>query len=349
MFDIFKNDKGIALVFVLWVLIFLTIITGSFCFSARKNSDFSFYEGLHTKAYYIAEAGIYKTIAGMIDEIKTHSSGKYRINIQIPPEKFSDGEFKVFISNYAGKVNLNKADANLLRLILGNFELSEENKNIIIDSILDWRDKDHLHRLNGAEQDYYQSLPKPYDCRNGDFITISELLKVRGITKKIFNAGLKDIVSVKKDENLLLPLRSSIQNYLQLQNREVTKGIQTFLSLEKRRDMSRIGKLYDYSKININAASQRMLISLPGMTQSLVKEIVAYRKEKDFISLSDFEKIVGKEVFAGLKDYVSLALSRYYTITSVAGVNNFDVVQQIKMDIWLDNTNFDGYKVLQRY
>ena len=349
MADILENNNGVALVFVLWVLVFLTIITGAFSFSARRNSDYSFYEGLYIKAYYIAEAGIHKTIAGMIDEVKARKPDKYRINTEIPLEKFSDAEFNVFISNYAGKVNLNKADANSLRLILGAFELSEGEKNIIIDSILDWRDKDHLYRLNGAEQDYYQSLPKPYDCRDGDFITIGELLKVRGITKKIFNNGLKDIVSVKKDENLLLPIRSSIQNYLQLENREVASGIQTFLSLEKRRDMNRIGKLYDYSKININAASQRMLISLPGMTESLVEAIVEYRKEKDFISLSDFEKIVGKEVFTGLKDYVSLSLSRYYTITSVARVSDSDIVQRVKMDIWLDNTNFDGYKVLQRY
>jgi len=349
MFNFFKNDKGIALVFVLWVLVFLTIITGSFCFSARRNSEYSFYQGLHTKAYYIAEAGIHKAIADMIDAAKSNKPGKYRINTKIPPEKFFDGEFTVLISNYAGKINLNKADANLLSVVLGTFDLNEENKNIIIDSILDWRDKDHFHGLNGAEQDYYQSLPKPYDCRDGDFITISELLKVRGITKKIFNDGLKDIVSIKRDENELLPQRSSMQQYLQLENREVTSGIQTFLSLEKRREMNRIGKLYDYSKININAASPFMLMSLPKMTESLVEAIVEYRKEKDFISLSDFEKIVGKEVFTGLKDYVSLSLSRYYTITSVARVSDSDIVQRVKMDIWLDNTNFDGYKVLQRY
>jgi len=44
-----------------------------------------------------------------------------------------------------------------------------------------------------------------------------------------------------------------------------------------------------------------------------------------------------------------LLLSRYYTITSLGNVDGSDVVQQVKMDIWLDNKNYDGYKVVQRY
>ena len=65
---------------------------------------------------------------------------------------------------------------------------------------MDWRDKDNLHRLNGAEDDYYLSLPQPYKCKNGDFTSIEELLLVRGVTPEIFYGGLKDMVAVYQDK-----------------------------------------------------------------------------------------------------------------------------------------------------
>ena len=102
--------------------------------------------------------------------------------------------------NESGKVNLNRASEPLLKMMLNNFEIEDADKNIIVDSIMDWRDKDNLHRLNGAEDDYYLSLPQPYKCKNGDFTSIDELLLVRGVTPEIFYGGLKDMVSVYQDK-----------------------------------------------------------------------------------------------------------------------------------------------------
>jgi len=260
------NNKGIALVFVLWVLVFLSVIVGSFSYSTRQNRNSVFYEGIQTRAYYIAHAGFQKAVAEFIQSKREKKTSKWRINMHIPPEKFGEGEFRIFISNESGKINLNKAGPKLLRILLINTDLSDHNKDIIVDSIIDWRDKDHFHRLNGAENEYYSFLPKPYKSRDGNFLTLTELLKVRGVTQDIFETSMKGRLTIKKDENELLPLRSSIQQYLQLENRGSNNPIQTFLTLEKRRDMNRIGKLYDYSKVNVNAASPGMLISLPGMT-----------------------------------------------------------------------------------
>ncbi len=343
------DDKGIALVFVLWVLVFLSVIVGSFGYATRQSSNKVFYEGLQTKAYYIAQAGFYQALTDYIQSKRDNKESQWRINAVTPVQQFGDGEFRVFISNESGKINLNKANSVLLKMLLNTTDLIDHDKDVIVDSILDWRDSDKFHLLNGAENEYYEALPNPYQCRDDDFLTLTELLKVRGVTQELFENCLKNRLTIKKDENKLLPQKSSIQEYLQLENQGAGHSIQTFLTLEKRREVNTIGSLYDYSKININAASPGMLMALPGMTEPLVKEIVEYRKEKDFIALSEFEKIVGKEVYQGLQTFVSLSLSRYYTITSIARVNGSDIVQSVKMDVWIDNSNDDGYKVLQRY
>jgi general secretion pathway protein K len=51
---------------------------------------------------------------------------------------------------------------------------------------MDWRDPDDLHRVNGAENEYYRSLTPPYTARNGPFDTVEDLLWVRGMTTGLF-------------------------------------------------------------------------------------------------------------------------------------------------------------------
>ena len=51
-------------------------------------------------------------------------------------------------------------------MMLNPFDLDEQDRDIIVDSILDWRDADDLYRLNGAENEYYESLTYPYGTKN---------------------------------------------------------------------------------------------------------------------------------------------------------------------------------------
>jgi general secretion pathway protein K len=83
---------------------------------------------------------------------------------------------------------------------VNKFDLDDKEKDIIVDSILDWRDNDDLRRLHGAEDEYYQSLPDPYRAKNDDFESVEELLLVKGITPEIFHGGLKNIVTVYTDK-----------------------------------------------------------------------------------------------------------------------------------------------------
>jgi general secretion pathway protein K len=64
--------------------------------------------------------------------------------------------------------------------------MEEPRRTILVDSIMDWRDPDDLHRINGAESDYYQSLPTSYSAKNGPFDTVEDLLWVRGVTTALF-------------------------------------------------------------------------------------------------------------------------------------------------------------------
>jgi general secretion pathway protein K len=242
---------------------------------------------------------------------------RWRINTDIPAIPFGDGQFKVEKENESGKVNLNRAGGPLLKMMLNNFEIEDTDKNIIVDSIMDWRDKGNFHRVNGAKDEYYLSLPQPYKCKNGDFTSIEELLLVRGVTPEIFYGGLKDMVAVYQDKE----------------------------TGTERDNLRRAG--FDFNRININAASPQMLRALPRMTEDMVQAIMKYREKKDFRSLSDLSLIVGSEVYAAISPYITLSLSPYYTIKSVGMLKESQTRQGVQAVVKIDRTLQKGYEVIQ--
>ena len=75
----------------------------------------------------------------------------------------------------ASKLNLNIATEEMLAQ-LPNMTLER------VDCLLDYCDGDDEPRPNGAEQEYYDTLPWPYRIKNGPLGTLEELLLVKGFT-----------------------------------------------------------------------------------------------------------------------------------------------------------------------
>lgn len=119
-------------------------------------------------------------------------------------EKLGADSYAVRITDESGKVDINSltdTSGILMKNLLIQLGVSGEDADVIVDSILDWKDADNLVRIHGAEDEYYLALPKPYKAKNANFETIEELLLVRGITPEIFfgtddHKGLLQFVTV---------------------------------------------------------------------------------------------------------------------------------------------------------
>jgi general secretion pathway protein K len=326
------QEKGIALFMVLWVLVLLSGIATEFCFAMRTEVNMVRNFKEQTEAYYIALAGLNRAIYELLrnesslgqkkllvdeKEDAAETSLRWRMNTDIPPSPFAGGRFKVRIGNEAGKININTADEPVLKMMLNGFEIEEQEKSIIVDSIMDWRDKNDLHRMNGAENDYYQSLPDPYDCKNGDFDAIEELLMVRGITPEIFYGGLKNMVTAFKDDG------------------------------SKRGKVRRRSGKAGGSKICINAAPRAMLLSLPQMTDDLAQSIIDFRKEADFKSLGEVSTLLGADVYGAISRHITLTPSAYYEIESSGNILDSRTRQSILATVEINRTIDKGYRVVQ--
>lgn len=196
------SQKGIALFTSLWILTILMVIVLSFTYMTRTETlaSLAFRQGIEKK--FLAEAGVERgimelfyrkmyrgqtTILEGMEVWKTDGS-PYTV-------KTEDGYYIIRLTDEAGKVDINRTPEVILRNLLANLGLKLEDVDIIADSIMDWKDEDDLHRLNGVESDYYMSLSNPYKAKNADFDTLEELLLVKGITPEILygNNGKKGI------------------------------------------------------------------------------------------------------------------------------------------------------------
>ena len=320
---------------VLWVLALLSVIVGEFCFAMRTEVNVTRNFKEQTEAYYIALAGLNRAIGELMrnevvrkktatkPESKTEddekeSESQWRMNLDIAPVLFGQGQFEVKIGNESGKININGANESLLKMMLNAFDIEEQQKSIIVASIMDWRDKNDLHRLNGAEDSYYESLPEPYECKNGDFDTVEELLMVRGVTPAIFYGGLKEIATVLKPPDIR---KRSVAGY---------KLIRA-----------------DLNKININAAPRKVLLTLPSMTDDLAQGIMDYRKDQDFRALTEVSSIVGSDVYKAIAPYITLETSPFYSITSVGKVEGSKIRQGVKALIMIGRKLKKGYRLVQ--
>jgi general secretion pathway protein K len=194
---VLENEKGgVALILVLWVMVILVAIVGEFSYSMRTEVNITRNFKEEEEAYQLALAGIERA---KIEILSAKDSSYVYLNEDgilifekgdeepVREGKLETGVFSYTIKDEDGKLNINNASRAQLRYIVSTTTgLEPQEIDTVVDSIIDWRDTNDLHMLNGAEEDYYRSLEKLYSCKDGPFYIIEELLLVRGVTPEIF-------------------------------------------------------------------------------------------------------------------------------------------------------------------
>lgn len=210
------DSRGIALIMVLWVLAVLMVIVLSFSYLSRTESlaAVSFRQGVEKK--FLAEAGIQRAVMEIIyrrmnPNVQTDVEGVETWRVDGTPYTIAIGDdhYTVAITDESGKINLNTLNDTsviILKNLLTNMGVEGTQADTIADSVLDWKDPDDLVRLNGAESDYYMSLPNPYKAKNANFDTLEELLLVKGMTPAILygdgtKKGIIDFLTVNSNSS----------------------------------------------------------------------------------------------------------------------------------------------------
>jgi general secretion pathway protein K len=333
-----RNSRGVALIMVLWVIAILSVIVMEFAFAMRTEVTIAQHYKGEVQLYAYAEGGIQRAIVELIYKhdpaIQQLRKAEKVVEVRENKEWITDGRpyllpydqgsCEIRLMGEAGKVNLNLVSDAALRKIIGQMGLEGEARDVVVDSILDWRDTDDLYRINGAETDYYQSLKEPYNAKNGNFDSIEELLLVRGVTPDLFY-GKK---GGKKEED-----------------GEGEGGGKGKIGLRDLFSLCASGE-----QIDINSAALPVLRVVLGFPTEVARSIVKAREEKGFSDQQDLTlrvPEVGPFIGEAGKLIVYQSTTPYYTIESRGKSKEGGSVQGIKAIVRIDSTERTGYKIVQ--
>jgi type II secretory pathway component PulK len=325
-FPQYHNERGIALLLVLWIVTLLALICAEFSASMRIETTVARNFRDSEQAYYAAEAGINRAIIELMRTARSASSRTAASADITNPENLdadeqadieywtAGGSYAIKIDEMACQVEIvdegNKVDINeflkdakknheLLKQVLRRkIGLEGEDVDIIADSLIDWRDADNnVTGVNGAEDDYYKGLDPPSLCRNGDIPVIEELLLVRGIDEQMLfgRRGRREqkIELSKEDLDDILSGRV-VPEEEDLPMPDDDEASQQYLGLLDIFSAppsgfgtgAKVNAQGDIT-ININTASADQLLLLNGMTPVTAADIVYERRKRLFKSKED--------------------------------------------------------------
>lgn len=213
------REGGFALLAVMLVLTLLSVVVMELVFSMRleASTSRSFKDGL--LAEHLAEAAVQQAIREVLSQapiqaldetgtlvfLRAAPGSPLPTRLPILPRErvaLGQGEYTYRISDEDARVNVNTAPTERMDRLLRALGLDREARDVILDSLQDWKDPDELHRVNGAEsEDHYLTRPVPYRARNAPLQDTAGLLQIRGVTPDLYwgtdnQPGLVDLVTV---------------------------------------------------------------------------------------------------------------------------------------------------------
>ena len=192
--------------------------------------------------------------------------------------------------------------------------IDQHDADIIVDSIMDWRDTDKAHRLNGAEDDYYQTLNPPYKAKNGRLDSPEELLLIRGITPDYYYGHPERA-----------PDGSIVYKY----------GLSRYLTV------------YSITnRINVNFAPLPVLLSVPGMPPQSAQAIYERRMKEPFANMQEVTRDLPANLGPSTLPFLSTDQTGYYTLTASAHREGSKVKRVIRTVISIDPSQKTQYRTL---
>ncbi len=176
-------NRGLALLAVLWVLTLLALMAATVSRTSRTEVNLARNAMERFRAETLADAGVHLAAAKLQQPI---AQGGWSIDGRIRSLQLEDGEVRIFIADEAGKIDLNGAGVELLQALFRALGYDSADSATLADAIADFRDGDHLHLLNGAEDEHYLAAGLLHDAKDAPFEDVAELQQVLGMTPELY-------------------------------------------------------------------------------------------------------------------------------------------------------------------
>lgn len=261
-----RQDQGFVLVAVLWLIALFTIVALGYARTTRYKT-----QEIVNELRLMRESRLFDSaleIAAAQYELYTRNRQRFLssgLEDSLTPEQRSvmwyprheayplqmeTEEFFVRLTPVDGLIALKAMTPDLWFAVLEACGVRDEDARLdIMAAVADWEDEDSLLHLNGAEADYYASLPVPYACKNAPIEHIEELLLVRGVTPEIFygtdeRPGLRHFLSVE-GESALLDINTASPLALQIAASLTPAEIDAIVALRRENPLMTMAEVYE--------------------------------------------------------------------------------------------------------
>jgi type II secretory pathway component PulK len=230
---------------------------------------------------------------------------------------YPQGVALVEIANETGKVGLNVAGRDQLVRLFEARGVSKEQATQLALAV------DHWRKPRGSDEegfkdldDYYREAG--YQPAHYRFGSVEEMLRVRGMSRDIFY-GTAEFNIAKRIQSLY--------------------GVGQDLTVYSRS-----------TQVNLNYASEAVLMSVPGMTEELAGAIIEERSKGPFESLDDVTKRLGASIPDESLPLLSVADDgRTYTILSVGMVNGSPLRRAVKAVVRIQPQGLALHRIIAWY
>lgn len=201
------TQQGIALIAVLWVVAFLTIIASTIAHQSRSSLQMTKNRIAMLQVKQAAEGAMLVTIANLLnapENVGALGNGK------IGQFTIDDIEVEISLYDESGKIDLNTAPVTVLQALLLEIGLDEGASSSVANAILDWRDRDNLVRAGGAEDQNYYAAGLSYGSKDDNFRRVEELSMVYGVSPQLYSALSPHVTVYTQDFGVNLSVASPL-------------------------------------------------------------------------------------------------------------------------------------------
>jgi len=208
------GKSGSVLIIVLWVVGLLAMFVTAFAFDMHIEAKIVSTWRKKLKADYLAKAGIELARMALLEtsdpDVTNPEASGYVANGSDSARRtatvslargsgaelsrpLGEGTITVRIRPENARINLNSIinvdnrdeTFGLWEPLFETAGVPFDQRDTLIDCLIDWIDQDELTHMNGAESEYYETLVPPYKSKNAPIDTVDELALIKGFNDVI--------------------------------------------------------------------------------------------------------------------------------------------------------------------
>lgn len=213
-----NNNRGVVLLLVLSAVALFTVLVVNFSAEQNLDIELSYNYRDSVQAQYIARSGIEAAMSVLKIDDQAYDAededwGEFAEYALVASGYLEGPAFTGTLTDESGKFDLNsllisqdqaqfrvKKKEQFVRLFtLLEIDITEAEAGELADAVKDWLDEDDETETD-SENDYYQSLDHPYECKNARMDSPEEILLVKGMKPEYYYGtehyeGIKNFIT----------------------------------------------------------------------------------------------------------------------------------------------------------